>query len=217
LISGNKDTGEDILIKDAQGAYVKYIYNEPWYKFNFAHWVKKIWFNTSFFGENFIRKIERKLFFTVEFLFKHLYGGLLNLGARLSYAPPELNLYLWIRSENEDFLKLDERIKILKKYPEKNYIITIPRWQGFNELMPLLAKANINFVEISGNDDLALSIINNKNIPYRTEKEQVLFTTPVLSDNHMERIILTTSVSDLGSLLRRLFSQGVKLEHLYDY
>lgn len=215
MANGN-DTAEDDLIKKAQQSYVQFIYDEPWYNFSFTPWVKKIWSETPFFGKNFIRKLERKSFFTLEFLTKGIYSVLIKMGAESSYAPPMKELYVWVKAANEKSLMVDNRITIFKKYPENNFILKIPRWKGFSEIIPKLAQENVEFVEIAGNDDIALSVVTNKKAP-SFDKEDILFESSVFSEQDKVRLVLNSNVGDLTALIRRISNNNAFLEHIYDY
>ncbi|HKZ36501.1 MAG TPA: FAD-dependent oxidoreductase, partial [Chryseolinea sp.] len=66
---------EEKVIIEAQRAYSNFIYDVAWYEFEFMPWVKKVWGVSNTAESNWLRKIERTLFFTLEFTFKAGYAA----------------------------------------------------------------------------------------------------------------------------------------------
>jgi len=160
--TASADTPEDILIQQAHTAYAELIFTEAWYKFPFYSWAKKIWSEPDFFGKNFIRKLERKISFTAEFVFKALYAKLIGFGAQTAYEQSDGLVTMQVKMDARLISSIDPRIKLLKDFGNNNLVVTLPRWGGFTAIIPKLAEAKIKFVNISGNDDILVTVITNK-------------------------------------------------------
>ncbi len=215
--TASADTAEDILIQNAHAAYAKLIYTEAWYKFPFYSWAKKIWSEPDFFGQNFIRKIERKLSFTTEFIFKSLYAKLIGFGAQTAYEQSDGLVTLRVNASPELISNIDPRIKILKNFGESDLVITLPRWGEFTEIMPKLAKAEIQFIQISGNDDILVTVITDKESNKNISHGKYLFSSLVISPKNKNRLAYTVKVKNLSSFINTLKPLGITLEHVYDY
>ena len=214
-------TPEDIIISDAHRAYSELIFDQAWYEFDFGHWLNKIWWQPDFFGENFIRKLERKLFFTLEFGFKDIYAAAIKSAAKATYEKSDGNIYLVAHSEKPSDVKpiSAERVfpgKVLATYGEKALLST-PRWGGFTTLMPKLAKSGLVFDDISGNQEIALSFITSKKTPFTPTLGRYLFESKLVSLVDVKRVVYTVSVADLAKLLNEISANGHKIEHIYDY
>ena len=215
--TASADTPEDLLIQQAHAAYGKLIYDKAWYHFPFWSWAKRIWSEPSFFGKNFIRKLERKFAFTLEFTFKALYAKLIGFGAQTAYEASDGLVTLLVKADPQQLLALDPRIKLLKDMGDHKLIITLPRWGDFTQIMPKLAEANVHFIEISGNDDILVSAISQN--PERPDiaNARFLFSSIVMSPANQERQIYSVNVSYLSDFLRTLKMNGLELEHIYDF
>lgn len=211
----NLNSPEEKIITNAFNDYVNYIYLEPWYKFSFYPWIKSIW-SQPFFGSNFIRRTERKIFFTFEFLIKEVYARVLKMGAASAYGPANERIVLWVNG-NIDFALIDSRIKILKKLNEGNSLISMPRWQPFTEIVPKLASHGVVFKEIAGNDEIVLSVVVPKDYIEKFTESQVLFKSRMVSDDSKKRLVILVKLSNLTDLINDFDKKSIPMEHLYDF
>ena len=153
------DTPEDLLIQQAHRAYADLIHEEPWYEFPFWDHAARIWTDTPFFGPNFTRKLERKLMFTLEFGFKAAYAKAIGFGAQTAYEASDGLVRMHVIAEAATLPVIDPRIEVLEDFGGGQLIVSLPRWGGFTEIVPKLAAAGVQFVEISGNDEILMTTI----------------------------------------------------------
>jgi len=215
--TASEPTPEDRLIRSAQAAYAKLIYTEAWYKFPFFDWVKKMWSDTPFFGKNFMRKIERKLFFTLEFGVKTVYAKLIGFGAQTAYDPSDGMVTMLVKITSDNALEVDSRVLIKKQLDSNHFIISIPRWGGFTEIMPKLTKAGVDFIEISGNDDIVVTVIAVANSTKVFEDAQILFSSRVFYPPNFKRLVYSVKVAKLAAFMTNIEAEHMTLEHIYDY
>lgn len=215
--TASADTPEDKLIQEAHRAYGKLIYEEPWYKFPFWSWATKIWSEPAFFGKNFIRKFERKMAFTLEFGFKALYAKLIGFGAETAYEPSDGLVTLHVKADASTISDIDSRIKQTKVFSDGNLVITVPRWGGFSEVIPKLAEAGVEFVEVSGNDDILVSVLTEASAKETADHLRFLFSSRVISPAHQKRLVYVANVTELADAIRNINHTGMRLEHVYDY
>lgn len=215
--TASADTPEDILIQQAHTAYAELIFTEAWYKFPFYSWAKKIWSEPDFFGKNFIRKLERKISFTAEFVFKALYAKLIGFGAQTAYEQSDGLVTMQVEMDARLISSIDPRIKLLKDFGNNNLVVTLPRWGGFTEIIPKLAEAKIKFVNISGNDDILVTVITDKKTNENINDGKYLFSSLVISPANKKRLAYSVKVGKLSQFINALKQQGMSLEHVYDY
>jgi FAD/FMN-containing dehydrogenase len=214
-LANDEDVEEDKLIAKAQREYSNLIYDKAWYEFNFYSWVKKIWSDTDFFGNNFIRKIERKIFFTAEFGFKSIYAKLIGFASKATYEKSDGLIYMKAEASNAEAFRVDDRITIIAQ--EKNkYLISIPRWNPFTHILPKLASKNVKFLDISGNDEILVTVLSNKGAP-KPSCGKLLFESRVVSDSSKKRLVLQTKVEELSKCLNSYRTYFGYIEHIYDY
>ncbi len=214
-------TPEDVLIQQAHQAYAELIYLEAWYKFPFADWLRKIWTDVPFFGANFIRKFERKVLFTLEFGFKSVYAKLIGFGAESAYDPSDglvkMHVLLPANLNVNNVSLIDERVSVLHDFGQAELIISIPRWGGFSEIMPKLATSGLEFIEISGNDDMLVTVIADEDSSPSFSYSQFLFDSMVISPAGKQRKVYSVKVADLSDFIDKVDEQHLMLEHLFDY
>lgn len=215
--TASADTEEDLLIQQAHTAYAKLIYSEAWYKFPFFKWVLKIWSEPEFFAANFIRKIERKISFTLEFTFKSLYALLIGFGAETAYEQSDGLVTLRLNMDKNIITSVDNRIKLLKDFGNNDLVISLPRWGTFSEIIPKLVTVGAQFTEISGNDDILISVIADKETNSEINQGKYLFSSIVISPENKTRLVYTVNVANLSGFIENLNKQQIKLEHIYDY
>jgi hypothetical protein len=216
-LSNGRPSPEEKLIAQAHTAYAELIFHEPWYAFRFLPWISKLWSETSVFGSNFIRRTERKLAFSLEFLVKAGYAELIGFAAGSAYEAPQEFVYAVVEAPTESELTTDSRVKLVQSFGDGTHIVSIPRWGPFTEIVPKLAERGVRFLEIAGNDDIAISVLRPSNTPDLKGLGQRVFKSNLVSDSSRIRTVLFVPVRQLSYALQTLSSKGAKLEHIYDY
>ncbi|MCA6422229.1 MAG: hypothetical protein IM568_05345 [Flavobacterium sp.] len=190
-------TDEDKFNAKFTEDYVIFIKDRPWYEFDFKSRLKNLWTSSTFFGDNFLRKIERKYILTSELLVKWSYGKLIGLGTKQVY---------------------EEALPTTVVVLEDNSIINLPRYDKFNNAISELTLQGKSFKEIAGNNSaILLTVLVPSNKHVSNESSQIVFTQPISSDTSMKRIALAISVGKLNGLLRQLDQDKIKIEHIFDY
>jgi hypothetical protein len=200
--------------------YVDFIRDLPWYQFDFVKQLRSLWAAAPNQEGHSIRKWERRFSLTTELLLKAGYGKLIGLATGSIYDTPLLVTSVvvtpaeaLIAAKSTDF----PDIKELKQLSANQALISIPRYEKFTTYARQLAQANLNFVEIAGNQTIILvSLIGPQNwAPTLTDK--VLIEQPILTLKDRKRIVATVNVKDLAQALRTWSAQQVQVEHLFDY
>lgn len=212
--AGGKDTPEDLLIRAAHRAYSELIYIEPWYKFPFLSWVRRVWSEPGLAEGNFLRKIERRIAFTLEFGVKAVYAKLIGLAAESAYGESEKVIYA--TAVLPAAAPLPAGVRVLANADGAS-LLAIPRWGGFTVAVPQLARLGAEFRDISGNQRMAISVIAPKGAPAASGDTEELFRSRVLSDAASERQVVMVDVALLDDALDAIAARGQVLEHLYDY
>jgi hypothetical protein len=202
IIGRITDTGAVITAEDRFNAeytkdYVNFIKDRPWYEFHFKEQLRKLWSDTSFFGNHFLRKIERRYILTSELIVKWGYGKLIGLGTEQVY---------------------EEALPTTTVITSDNKVHSLPRYDKFNHAITKLAIEGKSFKEIAGNNSaILLTLLVPTSDEGKFENTQVLFTQPIASNTTMKRIALTIPVPKLSNLLLQLDTRKVKIEHVFDF
>lgn len=218
-LADGEDTPEDVIILQAHRAYSELIFDEPWYEFDFAGWRDRIWSEAPLWGEHAFRKWERKLFFSAEFGVKSLYAKLIKYAAQSTYGETDKRIYLTAQRVQSNSIRLPkepEGSEIVATGGD-DYIMSVPRWGGFTEIMPKFLNTEWTISDISGNHQIAVSLLVNKDADISTLNAQELFRSRLVSDENHERVVLMVAVTGLAKLIADVQGHGIVLEHIYDY
>ncbi len=215
--TASADTPEDLLMVKAHRAYSDLIHYEPWYVFPFSEYAGRIWSEPAFFGENFIRKLERKLSFSLEFGFKALYAKAIGYGAQTAYEASDGLVTMHMVGDPGRLTGIDPRITVLRNFGDGDLVVTVPRWGGFTEIVPKLAAAGVRFVEISGNDEIVITALSAMDNELAPDKARLLFDSMVISPANRIRSVYVVRVEDLHVALNSMSSRNIDLEHVFDF
>src|SRR5690606_966415 len=116
--------------------------------------------------EHVFRKWERKLFFSLEFSFKSAYAKLIKYAAQSTYGETDKRIYLTAQRIHSNSIRLPkepEGAEIIAAGGD-DLLISVPRWGGFTEIIPKFSSAEWAIKDISGNHQIAVSILADKNV-----------------------------------------------------
>jgi hypothetical protein len=211
--SNGTNSDQEKTIIAAQRAYSDFIYDKAWYEFQFMPWVKKVWSVSNTAESNWLRKIERTLFFTAEFTFKAGYAKLIEWGAQASYEEPVTKIFMV--ATTLDSLENSADLNIVHQQGEKK-IISVTRWGVFTKTILEIAYKNIDIYEIGGNDEIVVSVLSKKN-QQNISEEQLLYSSTVVSNSGLERHVYLMPVKRLLKFVQHAKTTGVEVEHVFDY
>ncbi len=106
--------------------------------------------------------------------------------------------------------------KVVGPASNRMTLIEAPRSDQFTELLVKLAGTAVEPVEISGNDDIYITLL----MPAGDEVPGPgvhLLTTPVDDPQGWRRLGVSTKVQDLPGLMRLTRQYGGRVEHVFDY
>jgi len=202
-------TPEDRFGAQVAQEYVDFIRVLPWYEFDFTGRLAKLWRDTPMWGEDPLRKWERRYALTTEYAIKAVYGYLIKVGTKASYGDELLVTAVVLDKLPKGIQKDLPELKILD---EKQNLILVPRYDAFMRQASTLAKRGARFKEIAGNDSIILVSVLSRN-----DFDKPLFEQPILTQPGWKRSALVVPVGELSAFLNGLDARGALLEHVYDY
>jgi hypothetical protein len=208
---------EDRYAYQVARAYADFVHIRPFYEFHFARHVKGLWSETPLWGAHLVRKWERKIYLTVDYTFEAFYCWLVQIATHLTYGNEPANTYAWIDQSNEALLEQLPQVKIVKATGPGEFIVDIPRYQEFTAIASTLAERDIHFVEIAGNSRITISVLAPQAWRYGHSDAQLLFSSQILTRPELQRFVMGCEVTSLSNVIETLRSEGVRIEHIYDY
>ena len=215
--SGGRQVEEDRFAYQVAHSYADFVHIRPFYEFPFSRQVMSLWRNTPFWGEHLPRKWERKAFLTLDYTIEGIYSWLIEKASHLTYGYEPANTYAWIDNADQTVFEQLPRVKRVKQVGPRAFIVDIPRYQEFTGIAAALAERQVHFVEIAGNSQIIVSVLSPQVWHYDLPNGRQLFSTPVLSRPGLKRVVIQSDVPELHEVLSRVESQGITLEHVYDY
>jgi hypothetical protein len=210
-------TAEDQLGARVAQAYVDFIRIDPWYLFDFMTPLRALWTDTPVFGNNLLRKWERRFALSTEYLVKAGYAWLIKLGTQSVYeAAKPVTAVVLDRAPAAMPANLPE----LKRQGGGGdaVLMTVPRYRAFMAYAQALAAQGVTFQEIAGNRGVIVaSVIERSQSAPLAAPLRSLFVQPILTQRGWERRVIALPVAELSSQLRRWRAADVQVEHLYDY
>ena len=217
--SSHELVDEDAYAARVTREYADFVYIRPFYEFHFAHALKQLWKETSLWGKHPIRKWERKFILSVDYGIEAIYSEIMERASHLTYGVESADTYTWIENAPETLFLEFPQVKQVKEVGPQSYVVIVPRYQEFTALAIKLAKKDVHFVRIAGNDEIMLTAVVPKSWNYDLPPEDgsLLFTENFLTQPDVKRIAMECPVRSLHSVLNNLAERGIKIEHIYDY
>jgi len=215
-------TASGLTPEDEYGArvaqdYVDFIRKEPWYLFDFSAKLKGLWADTPLFGENMLRKLERRYALTTEYLIKAAYGKLIKLGTSAAYEPALLTTQVVADHEPYD-LSDQPNVKLLRMLDDGRAVLELPRYYDFRLAATKLGLQDVQLQDIAGNSSVILvTVLTRSHGTAAPPDSRVLFEQPILTEPGRKRVALVLPVAALSRYLVDAPRQGVEVEHVYDY
>ena len=116
----------------------------------------------------------------------------------------------------KNFVKESEKIKI-KAEEEDFKLVLMPRYDEFRDLAIEMAKEDVQFREVSGNDEILLTAIGKKGDYESLKITKIVGTSKVVTHQDEERILVLTPIFSLSETLNKLIENNFKIEHIFDY
>jgi hypothetical protein len=163
-----------------------------------------------------VRKWERKLWLGLDYGVEALYCGLIEKASHGVYGVEDDQTYVWIENAPDSIFAENPRIHKVKDVGPQSSIVTIPRYQEFTSIVEHLASRGVRFVQIAGNEQIALTAV----VPhgeFDLPGGELLFSSGIITGGGLERVAIRTPVASLHTVLSGMASRGIKVEHVYDY
>lgn len=216
-LSSDELTPEDALARQYAKEYGDFIHAIPWFDFPYLEKLRALWTTTGWWGPNPIRKWERKLALSTEFIGKAAYGALIGWGNQATYGASATEIYVVVEGITAEILADLPDVHLVERIDDQRAMITIPHYQPFTDRVPELAARGVRFVEFAGNDHVMLSAFAPRDWRYNLADAELMFAMDVLIDPTRQRIGLNIPVTTLHSVLAEMKQQGITVEHIYDY
>jgi hypothetical protein len=211
-IGGHEPTDEDRYAAQVALDYGRFVEDRPFYEFPFFRAFRKLWSDTKLFGPHVLRKWERKAWLSLDYGVEAIYCGLIELASHAVYGVEEDVTYALIENAPDAVLDGIPAVRMVRSVGTNSSIVRMPRYQKFTETAGQLLGTDARFVEIAGNRQVMVTAIRPRDWSFQLPVGEVLFSSEILTDRLLKRVVLRIPVADLGVVIGAL-----PVEHIYDY
>jgi len=216
-LAGRALTQEDLLAADVAQDYVDFIRAEPWYEFSFLRSLKQLWAETDLFGPHLLRKWERKLALSAEYLVKAEYAMLIKVASKAAYGNEAAEVLALADNAPAATLEGETRVELRRRFEDGSALLSLPRYDEFRDTVQRLVARGVRFREIAGNGEILVTAVVPATWSYDLPAGSVLIEKPMLTDRRLKRIAVRTPVPWLHAILLGFADRALEVEHLYDY
>jgi len=216
-LGGKAFTPEDRYAARVAQEYVDFIRVRPWYEFSFLRRLNGLWSSTPLFGPGFVRKWERKLALSAEYLVKAQYAMLITAGTKLVYGTADTEMLVVANNVTDKALDSEPAIRIVKRFDDSTTLLSLPRYEEFRDAVIRLAKQGVQFREIAGNQEILVTLVVPSQWRYDLGSGSEVLSRSILTAPGQRRIGIAVPVASLHTVLNELDRRHFAIEHVYDY
>ncbi len=210
---GGWDSADDRYAANVQQIYGGFMHEQPWYLFPFDRAFSALWRTEEPNAK--VRHWERRLALSAEYGVKNGYAAAIGWASGATLGSDERDLRFVARSSPAAIRAVDLRLRPVANLPDGRVAVEAPRYAQFTDLLVKLAGTPIELVEISGNDDIFVTMLMPDGRKVRSGDR--LLAVPLDDRPGWLRVGMTIRVDRLLPLLREVRRSGGEIEHVYDY
>lgn len=215
--AGHQPAQEDLYAAHVAKEYADFVHIRPFYEFQFFHSLKGLWKENTLWGPHEIRKLERRIWLTLDYAAEGLYCGLITWASHSTYGVETDQTYAILAHAPESIFSATSHVRKTKDLGPGEYVAALPRYQEFTDVALRLARQGVTFTEIAGNGQVLLTALAPKAASFDLPGAELLFATEILTDSNRQRWAIRIPVPSLHTILQQLGDQGIYIEHIYDY
>jgi len=210
---GGWHSADDRYAAAVQTRYGAFMHETPWYRFPFGEALAGVWRTQE--PNAWGRHWERRFASSLEFGVKAGYAKLIDAASGATLGRDELTLRLVARGNPAQLTAIDRRLKVVRVPGAGLAVLEAPRYAQFTDIVARMATAGARLVEIAGNDDIFVTLLQRNGTP-APGPGTVLMTMPAAQAG-WQRVGVSVKVTQLLDLIRTAAASGAVLEHVYDY
>jgi hypothetical protein len=155
----------------------------------------------------------------VDYGLEAIYAGILQAASHVTYGVEPADTYAWIENAPESVFQEFPRIKKVRVISPLSDVVIIPRYQEFTDTAVKLAKRDVRFVQIAGNEEIMVTLLAPEGWRYDlpASEASLLFTERLMTQPGVQRFAIECAVRSLHLVLNDAVARGIKIEHIYDY
>ena len=216
-VRGPGKTAEDVFAARDLAAYAVFLRQTPWYAYPFGSRMAAFWRETPWRGGDLLRKLERRVVFTLEYGTKAIYGWLIGRASASALGLADQEIKTVVVGLQAADVARDPRIKVVRELGAGRTLIVTPRYRAYTEVVVGLARRGRDLAEIAGNRRVLVTVTTPSAPVPVVSGVQEMFAVPVQSVAGLRRVGLDMPVGQLAPFIRSLEASALAVEHIHDY
>ncbi len=208
-------TDEDRFAADVARQYAQFLHATPWYDFPYFSHMLRLWRDVPLWGGSPIRKLERRIALSFEYLVKAQYALIIRTLGKAMYGEDENEILALVENESTALAR-ERKLVLVERFADAS-LVSLPRYDEFGHAVRRLVPLGLKFREIAGNRDILITVTAPAAWQPQINGATPVLLQPVLSDASRQRVGLKVNVPQLHTVLPELERNGVTLEHIFDY
>ena len=209
---GPEKTPQDRVIETQAADYAEFLHQTPWYKFPFDAARGSLWAAPL---EHRARGWERRLGIGAEWLTKSAYAAVIG-GAVAATGEAPLQIRSVVTGLSAQSLRSIRDLQVIDS-SARQVIVETPRYARFTEILQEIAARRGTVVEIAGNDDVLVTVIDTGKTTPALPDGATLLTSVTRDGFGDRRLLLDVKVPALTRVIAGLSEGPLRLEHVHDY
>src|SRR5262249_44785236 len=138
-VRGSEPTAEDLFAAADAQLYAAFLHQTPWYQYPFAARLGAFWRETPFRGPSYLRSLERRFAFSLEYGLKSPYGAVIGYASAATLGLADLEIKTIVQGLDVSDVADIAQIRVIRQIGPDRTLILTPRYQAYTEILVALA------------------------------------------------------------------------------
>lgn len=208
---------DERFMVDVATEYAAFIHATPWYEFPFGAKLRELWSGSRGDEPWTARAVERRVAATLELAGKAAWAWVIKQATGAAYAPEDASLRAWVKASPRALTALAPPARPIVRIAPRAYLVELPRYEGFRQIVTGLRADRVRLVEVAGNRTILVTVVAPTSWQPPGNRGDVIGEWPIPSDPARKRVGLAVPVGAVQRVIKRLDAHGIAVEHMYDY
>ncbi len=212
--AGGEPVAEDFYAAKVAGEYAAFIYDYPWYDFPFFSSFIGVWTldnDHDYSWIQVIRRLERKLFLSLEYGIKSLYSSVIAFATHTKFGVQDDIIHAVVSRDGGVTYEL---ISAAHYQPFTRRLLT--------EMEAVQNNQDFRIYDIAGNGKITFTYQDTVGALVPEKSIEIVRDTEIIGIEHgevkkLDRVTVEAEVQALPELYRALKERSIVIDHFYDY
>jgi hypothetical protein len=212
---GSEKLPEDRFALALAKDHARFLQQQRWQEYPFFGMLKRLWVETPWAGDGWVRRIERRFALSAGLMTKGVFAT--GVGWFAGASPADRRIRSVVRGLHAADREVDARIVTIRSLGDGRTVIETPRHRAFTEIVRALLARGRALTEIAGNERVLITVLLPDGRFADSPAAVQLFAYPLQARPGWRRVGLDANIPALGFTVSSIAAAGGEFEHLYDH